>query len=118
MASESPDSCIFCRIASGQIPSQRLYEDDLVVAFEDIHPVAPVHFLVIPREHIPTLDAAGPEHEALLGRMMWVASKLAREKGVAEGGYRQVINCNEAAGQVVFHLHLHIIGGRPLKRMG
>lgn len=110
--------CIFCKIARGEIPAKLLYEDERIVVFDDINPAAPVHFLVVPREHIPTLDDASEAHAPLLGHMLWTAARLAREKGVAEGGYRQVINCREAGGQVVPHLHLHILGGRPMRRMG
>ncbi|HUT78472.1 MAG TPA: histidine triad nucleotide-binding protein [Polyangia bacterium] len=110
--------CIFCKIAKGEIPARVIHEDDLVVAFDDINPVAPVHFLVVPREHVATLDDAAEGHALLLGHMLWTAARLAREKGVAEGGYRQVINCREAGGQVVPHLHLHILGGRQMRRMG
>jgi len=112
------DDCIFCKIARGEIPSRMLHQDDRVVAFDDVNPAAPVHFLVIPREHIDTLDDAREEHAALLGHMLFVGAKLARERGVADDGYRQVINCRANGGQVVFHLHLHILGGRPMRRMG
>ncbi len=112
------DDCIFCKIASGKIPAQKLYEDDEIIAFEDANPAAPVHFLVIPKEHISTLDDMSDEQVPLLGRIMSVATRLAREKGVSKDGYRQVINCRAAGGQVVFHLHVHILGGRQMKRMG
>ena len=110
--------CIFCKIVNGQIPCTKLYEDDNVLAFEDIHPIAPTHFLVIPKEHIPTLDDMEEHHTETIGRMMYVATRLANEKGVGATGYRQVINCRESAGQVVFHLHMHIIGGRKMEQMG
>jgi histidine triad (HIT) family protein len=110
--------CIFCKIAQGEIPARVIHEDELVVAFDDINPAAPVHFLVIPREHVATLDDIVEGHAPLLGHMLWTAARLAREKGVAAEGYRQVINCREAGGQVVPHLHLHILGGRPMRRMG
>jgi len=112
------DDCIFCKIIKGEIPSTKLYEDDELLAFEDINPVAPVHFLVIPKEHIEVLDDVEERHAPMLGRMLQVATKLAKEKGVGETGYRQIINCREQAGQVVFHLHLHIIGGRAMGPMG
>lgn len=112
------NDCIFCKIVEGQIPSEKIYEDDQIIAFNDINPAAPVHFLVIPKMHIATLDDVSGEHEHLLGRMLCVASRLAREKGVADDGYRQVINCKRAGGQVVFHIHVHILGGRPMGRMG
>jgi histidine triad (HIT) family protein len=110
--------CVFCRIVSGQIPAQKLYEDELVVAFEDANPEAPVHFLVIPKEHVPTLDEATAEHSEVLSRMLLTAARVAREKRVSQNGYRQVINCRAEGGQVVFHLHLHVLGGRQMGRMG
>ncbi len=110
--------CIFCRIVAGEIPATRLFEDDHVLAFADIHPSAPVHFLVIPKQHIPTLDDVTEAHEPVLGHMLRVASALAKEQGIGDTGYRQVINCREQAGQVVFHLHLHVIGGREMGKMG
>ena len=110
--------CIFCKIASGEIPAEKLYEDDEIVAFEDANPAAPIHFLVIPKQHIPTLDDVSKEEVPLLGRVMSVAARLAREKGVSKAGYRQVINCRAAGGHVVFHLHVHILGGRQMNRMG
>ena len=112
------DDCIFCKIVNGQIPCTQLYEDDNVLAFKDIHPIAPVHFLVIPKEHIPTLDDMEEHHSETLGRMMFVATQLAKQQGVGGTGYRQVINCRESAGQEVFHLHLHVIGGRNMGKMG
>jgi histidine triad (HIT) family protein len=112
------DACIFCKIASGDIPAKKLFEDAEMVAFDDINPQAPVHFLVIPKVHIPTLDDLSLEHAELVGRMMVRAAALARDKGVAEGGYRQVINCRAFGGQEVFHLHLHIMGGRQMGKMG
>lgn len=112
------NDCVFCKIINGEIPSEKLYEDDDILAFEDINPAAPVHFLVIPKEHIETLDDVEERHAEVLGKMMVTASRLAREKGVGESGYRQIINCRESAGQVVFHLHLHILGGRDMRLMG
>lgn len=106
---------IFGKIASGEIPADLVYEDEDVVAFRDISPQAPTHLLVIPRKPIPTLDAAGPEDAELLGKLLLVAAQVAREAGIAERGYRTVINCNAQAGQTVFHLHLHVLGGRPMQ---
>jgi histidine triad (HIT) family protein len=106
---------IFGKIARGEIPVETVYEDDEVVAFRDINPQAPVHLLVIPRRSIPTLNDAQPDDAALLGRLVLAAARVAREAGIAEGGYRTVINCNAAAGQTVLHLHLHVLGGRPLQ---
>lgn len=111
------DSCIFCKIATGQIPSQRVYEDDELIAFKDIRPAAPVHLLIVPREHIPMLAAAGPQHEGLLGRIMLLAPKLAVEHG-ATNGFRTVFNNGADGGQEVYHLHLHVMGGpRPWRAM-
>jgi len=107
-------SCLFCRIIAGEAPSQKVYEDDQVFAFKDIRPQAPVHLLVCPRLHIPTLNDAVPEHGALLAHMFEVAKELARQNGIDQKGYRTVFNVNSGAGQTVFHLHLHVIGGRPL----
>ncbi len=109
------DNCLFCRIASGDLPGEIIYEDDEVVAFNDANPQAPTHFLVIPREHISTLNDLGGGHAEVIGRLFLVAGKIARDKGVAEPGYRTVINCNRHAGQSVFHIHLHVLAGR---RMG
>jgi histidine triad (HIT) family protein len=105
-----PD-CLFCRIRDGLQPADIVYQDEQVVAFRDIHPKAPLHDLVIPREHIATLNDLGPEHRELIGHMHLVAARLAKEAGFAESGYRTVLNCNQGAGQTVFHLHLHVIGG-------
>lgn len=104
--------CIFCRIASGEIPSRIVLSDDDLVAFEDINPQAPVHVLVIPRKHIPTLNDLGPEDDALIGRMHRAAARIAHERGVSGPGYRIVMNCNSHAGQSVWHVHLHMLAGR------
>ena len=106
--------CLFCRIAAGQIPSQKVFEAEDLLAFEDINPQAPVHLLVIPRRHIPTLNDLSPADDALVGRMHRVASDLAKERGIADSGYRSVMNCNAHAGQSVWHIHLHLLGGRVL----
>ena len=110
--------CIFCKIARGDIPSKKLYEDDELVAFDDINPGAPVHFLVLPKKHIPSLDDIREEEAEILAKMMTVAIKLARQKGVDKTGYREVINCREGAGQEIMHLHMHILGGRAMGPMG
>ena len=107
--------CLFCRIASGQIPSKKVYEDDEIVAFEDINPQAPVHLLLIPRKHTATLNDLAPEDDATVGRLHRVAAELARDRDLAERGYRVVLNCNAEAGQTVFHIHLHLLGGRRLE---
>ncbi len=121
------DDCLFCKIAAGEIPSKKVYEDNEFYAFHDIRPAAPVHVLLIPREHIATLSDCGVAHELMLGKMMRLASRLAGELGVAytpeeerEGnGFRTVINTGPGGGQEVYHLHLHILGGeRPWARMG
>lgn len=105
--------CLFCKIVNGDIPARLLYEDDQVIAFHDIAPQAPVHFLVIPRKHIATLDAAGEEDRALLGHILYTAQRLAREQGCEEG-FRVVMNCNALGGQTVYHIHLHVLGQRQL----
>ncbi|UCF30884.1 MAG: histidine triad nucleotide-binding protein [bacterium] len=109
--------CIFCKIAGGEIPAKVSYRDEEMIAFDDISPKAPVHVLIIPREHLATLNDPGPEQEGLLGRMMTRAALIAKERGVAESGYRVLVNCNPDGGQEVFHLHLHLIGGRKLGPM-
>jgi histidine triad (HIT) family protein len=105
-------NCLFCRIASREIPSKIVFEDTLCVAFEDIHPQAPHHVLVIPRTHLATLDDVPSSEEPLLGHLVGVAIRIARDLGIASTGYRLVANCQEAAGQSVFHVHMHLLGGR------
>jgi len=107
--------CLFCKIAGGEIPSTEVYSDDEFYAFRDINPVAPTHILIIPRAHIPTISAATPAQEALLGRMLLKANAIAEQEGLTDPGFRYVINCNEAGGQVVFHVHMHILGGREME---
>ncbi|MDO8903276.1 histidine triad nucleotide-binding protein [Hydrogenophaga sp.] len=110
-------NCIFCKIIAGHIPSTRVYEDEEIFAFHDIHPWAPIHFLMVPKVHIPSMAQLLPEHEALLGRMMVLAPKLAFEQGCGpypEGGFRVVCNTGALGGQEVHHLHIHVMGGpRP-----
>ncbi len=106
------ENCIFCRIAALQAPARIVYEDDSVLAFEDLNPQAPVHLLVITRKHIPALKDALKEDEPLLGHLFTVAARLAGERGIESRGYRTVINNGSGAGQSVFHLHLHVLGGR------
>ncbi|HQY09961.1 MAG: histidine triad nucleotide-binding protein [Burkholderiales bacterium] len=109
-----PD-CVFCKIAAGEIPCQKVYEDDELLAFKDIRPAAPVHLLIIPKLHLPSLNEADASHHALLGRMLTLAPKLAREQG-ADNGFRTVINTGRDGGQEVYHLHVHVMGGpRPWK---
>ena len=107
-------SCLFCRIIAGEIPASKVFEDDHMVAFNDINPQAPMHVLVVPRQHIETLNALSPEHDALVGEMARRGAALAAERGYAATGYRTVFNCNADAGQAVFHIHLHVLGGRRL----
>lgn len=107
--------CIFCKIIGREIPAAVIYEDAHVVAFEDINPQAPTHFLVVPKKHISTALDIKDGDNALIGRMFQVAGKMASEKGIAERGYRTVMNCNAEAGQTVFHIHLHVLGGRPMR---
>lgn len=102
--------CLFCRIAAGEIPASKIHEDDDVVAFHDINPIAPVHFLVIPRLHVPSMDALEAGHAGLMGKVMTVAAKLAREQGCVDG-FRTIINTGRVGRQEVYHLHVHIIGG-------
>ncbi|MGI8773097.1 MAG: histidine triad nucleotide-binding protein [Acidobacteriaceae bacterium] len=105
--------CLFCKIAAGSIPVQKVFEDDTVVAFTDIHPQAPVHLLIIPRNHIASLAHLSPEDERLLGHMHALAKQIAEEKGL-HNGFRTVMNTGPDGGQTVDHLHLHLLGGRPM----
>lgn len=107
-------SCIFCKIVDGQIPAKALYRDERAVAFADLHPQAPTHFLVIPTKHLVSLATATSDDAALLGHLFDVCRKVAAEAGLAESGYRVVTNVGSDGGQSVFHLHLHVLGGRPL----
>jgi len=107
--------CIFCRIAKGEIPTDFLYKDDTIMAFRDIHPLAPVHILIMPVKHIPSLAHIAAADLPLIGRMAQVANELAQSEGILERGYRLVINTGKEGGQVVPHLHLHLLGGRQLR---
>ena len=107
--------CIFCKIISGQSPGQILYQDKIVTAFRDIHPVAPTHVLIIPNKHLASVNELEPEDGALIGHMFSVARRLAKEEGVNETGYRLIINTGPHAGQAVYHLHLHLIGGQRMR---
>lgn len=110
-------NCIFCRIVRGELPAKKIYEDDEVVVFPDIHPAAPVHLLMVPKEHFATLADARAKHGALLGKMLLLAPRLAREQG-ATNGYRVVVNNGPDGGQEIYHLHVHVLGGpRPWKRL-
>ncbi len=106
--------CLFCRIIGKEIPAKTVYDDDDILAFEDINPQAPVHILVIPKKHISTSLDIREEDNELIGRLFQVANRLARDRGVAERGFRLVMNCNREAGQTVFHLHLHLLAGRAM----
>lgn len=106
--------CIFCKIACGEIPSDKIYEDDKVVVFNDINPQSPIHFLVIPKEHISSIKDIDESNVHIIGHIMLVIQKVAREKGLDEKGYRIVNNCGEFGGQTVNHLHYHVLGGRQL----
>ena len=106
--------CLFCRIASGEIPASIVYQDERVVAFRDINPQAPVHVLLIPRRHIGTLNDLSPDDDGIVGEMVRRAAAIAGELGLSERGYRTVFNCNADAGQTVFHIHLHLLGGRKM----
>ncbi len=106
--------CLFCKIASRAIPAALVHEDDQLVAFRDINPQAPTHVLIIPRRHISTLDELEADDDVTVGAMVRLAAAIAREEGFAAAGYRTVFNCNADGGQTVFHIHLHLLGGRPL----
>ena len=107
--------CIFCKILAGEIPSDQVYKDDQVTAFRDINPVAPIHVLIIPNQHIESVNDLVPENEALVGHLFTVAKQIAADEGISESGYRLIINTGPDGGQVVFHLHLHLIGGQRMR---
>ena len=107
-------TCLFCRIIKGEIPSSKVYEDDKLFAFNDINPQAPTHVLVVPKLHVGTLNDLEAAHDGLVGEMVRRGSAIARERGHADHGFRTVFNCNADAGQTVFHIHLHVLGGRKL----
>ena len=108
----SDENCLFCKIVNGEIPADVVYKSETALAFRDINPKAPTHVLVIPRKHISTMNDIGTEDETIVGSLYTAAREIAAEEGIAEDGYRAVMNCNEAAGQSVFHIHLHVMGGR------
>jgi histidine triad (HIT) family protein len=112
-----PD-CIFCKIIKGDIPSTNVFRDERVTAFRDLNPLAPTHILIVPNKHIDSVNMLAADDEPLIGRLFTTARQIAAQEGVAEGGYRLVINTNAAAGQTVFHIHLHLLGGRQMKAMG
>ena len=106
--------CLFCKISSGKIPAHIVFENDDVIAFHDIHPAAPTHLLVVPKKHIATIDECEKQDEALLGQMIWVAKTLATQNNLSDPGYRLVFNVNSGGGQQVYHIHLHVLGGRQM----
>ncbi|HYO54760.1 histidine triad nucleotide-binding protein [Archangium sp.] len=107
-------NCIFCKIRDGHVPSRIVHRDDLCLAIEDINPQAPTHLLVIPLEHVSTVNDLTVDHRELVGHLHLTAAKLARQRGIADSGYRLVFNTHRDAGQTVFHIHLHVLGGRPM----
>jgi histidine triad (HIT) family protein len=109
------NQCIFCKIIAGQAPAKKLYQDDRVTAFRDIHPVAPTHVLVVPNQHITSVNDISEANEPLLGHLFTVARQIAVEEGIDESGYRLIVNTGAHAGQAVFHLHLHVIGGQRMR---
>ena len=106
------ENCLFCKIQAGDIPADIVYESDTAIAFKDINPQAPTHALIIPRKHISTINDIGPDDQAIVGSLYSAAREIAMLEGFADEGYRAVMNCNAAAGQTVFHIHLHLLGGR------
>jgi len=109
------DKCIFCKIIRGEIPASIVYKNEEIIAFRDIHPVAPTHLLILPAKHIASVNDVLPEDELLMGRLFTLAKKLAGQEGILESGYRLIVNTGTHAGQVVFHLHMHLMGGRRMR---
>jgi len=109
------DKCIFCKIIRGEIPASIVYKNEEIIAFRDIHPVAPTHLLILPVKHIASVNDVLPEDELLMGRLFTLAKKLAGQEGILESGYRLIVNTGTHAGQVVFHLHMHLMGGRRMR---
>ncbi len=109
------DDCIFCKIIQGEAPGEVVYRDDRATAFRDINPLAPTHILITPNQHLGSVNDVGAEQEALAGHLLNVARQLAQEEGIQDSGYRIIINTGPHAGQVVFHLHVHLIGGQPMR---
>lgn len=107
-------NCLFCRVIAGELPASIVHQDDRLVAFDDTNPQAPVHVLVVPRRHIATLNDLTAQDDGLIGEMVRRAAIIAGERGIAPGGYRTVFNCNRGAGQSIFHIHLHVLGGRRM----
>ncbi|ADY73738.1 histidine triad (HIT) protein [Desulfurobacterium thermolithotrophum DSM 11699] len=109
--------CVFCKIINKELPAKIVYEDELVVAFHDINPQAPIHILIVPKEHIPTVNDLEEKHKELIGHIFLVAKKIAKDMGFAENGYRILINCNKDGGQEIYHIHYHLFAGKPLGKM-
>ena len=110
----SSENCLFCKIVAGDIPAEIIYESESAIGFRDVNPQAPTHVLIIPREHIATINDLDAGHEVTVGNLYMAAKAIAADEGLTDDGYRVVMNCNEAAGQTVFHIHLHLLGGRSL----
>lgn len=108
-------ACLFCKIIAGESPGRLVYSDELVTAFDDIHPVAPVHILIVPNKHLASVNELTPEDEPLAGHLIYIAGQLARQMGIDQSGYRLIVNSGPHAGQAVFHLHLHLIGGQRMR---
>lgn len=106
--------CLFCKIRDGEIPADLVYQDDEVLAFNDVNPQAPTHLLIIPKKHLSTVNDVKQEDEVMMGKLFSAAKQIAAEKGLSEDGYRLVVNCNEGAGQTVFHIHMHLLAGRAM----
>ncbi len=117
MTKKMTEKTLFTKIIDGEIPADIVWSDERVTAFRDIHPQAPTHILIIPNQPIATVDDVCEEDEAILGHLLIVAAKVAKQEGIAEDGYRLIINCGQHGGQEVYHLHIHLLGGRPLGRM-
>lgn len=107
--------CLFCKIIEKKLPARIVYEDEGAIAFEDINPQAPTHVLIVPRKHVSTLNDLGAEDDETTGRLFRIASQIAKDRGFADRGWRAVMNCNREAGQTVFHVHMHVLGGRPME---
>lgn len=112
------DDCLFCKIVAGDIPGDIVYQDELVIAFKDINPQAPVHILIVPKRHVTTLNDLTEDDQSLVGYLILTAKRLAAEQGINESGYRIIMNCNQEGGQTVYHIHMHLMGGRQLTHLG
>ena len=108
------DDCLFCKIVAGDIPADKVFENNSIYAFRDIDPKAPTHILIIPKEHISTMNDLDESHKTLVGEIMLTAKEIAGQEGIADSGYRTVFNCNQDGGQAVYHIHLHLLGGRHM----